>query len=103
MAKRSVYRYEGWEAMARFNIKLPWSLELAPYLSVTQEYYQGPATVLERDYRADTRWNTGATLTWNIDEHWAVDLGYQFVHNASSSAYHRYDQHVVTTALSWSF
>lgn len=101
--KESNYCYDGWEALVKFTFKLPYSFEFAPFISYTEEYYHGPATVLEHKDREDKRLSTGAGITYQINENWAVDLGYQYTDNYSNSNLHEYDQHVVTTGISWGF
>ena len=97
------YSYEGWEASARVVFKLPHRFEFAPFASVAQEFYHGPATVLEVEERLDTRWRFGATLTWHVNESWALETSYQFTDNISNSEIYDYSQHLVTAGVSWSF
>ncbi|MDR1777649.1 MAG: surface lipoprotein assembly modifier [Desulfovibrio sp.] len=100
---RDDYSYEGWEGSARFLFKLPHGVELAPFASWTQEYYHGPATILETENRFDNRWRLGASATWRLDEAWALELAYQYTSNDSASPLYDYTQHLVTAGVSWSF
>ncbi len=102
-ADRSDYSYNGWEGSARFVFKLPYGFELGPFVSFTQEYYKGPATVLESRDRKDDRWRFGSTLTYRINEAWAVEASYQYTDNNSRSSLYDYDQHFMTLGVAWNF
>ncbi len=97
------YSYNGWEGSARFLFKLPYGFELGPFASFTQEYYNGPATTLEKRDRKDDRWRLGTTLTYRITEAWSVETSYQYSNNDSRSTLYDYDQHLVTVGIAWSF
>jgi len=102
-ADRRDYGYNGWEGTARFVFKLPHGFELAPFVSYTQEFYNGPATALEAEYRWDSRFKAGLGLTYRINESWSLEAGYQYTRNASTSSLYTYDQHFVNTGVVWSF
>jgi len=102
-ADRSDYSYDGWEASARFLFKLPYGFELGPFASITQEFYDGPATALESAKRKDSRWRVGTSLTYRIDEAWSIECRYQYTSNNSRSNLYDYDQHFITTGVAWSF
>jgi opacity protein-like surface antigen len=97
------YSYEGWEGSARFLFRLPRGFEFAPFVSVTHEFYHGPATALETGKRDDTRLRLGAALTWRLTENWALETSYQYTANSSESVLYDYKQHLVTTGIAWSF
>lgn len=102
-ADKGDYSYDGWEGSLSFNFKLPWELELTPFVSFAQEFYDGPATVLENKDRQDDRWRAGSGLTYHLTEDWDVELMYQYTNNDSTSPLYDYDQHLVTTGLAWKF
>ena len=102
-ANVSDYNYTGWEGSARLLVKLPGDVDFAPFASLTQEFYEGPATALEEEKRIDTRWRLGAALTWHINDAWAVEATYAYTSNDSSCPLYDYTQHLVMTGVSWSF
>ena len=102
-ANQRAYRYEGWEGTARMLFKLPYGFELAPFVGYTQEFYKGPATVLENKDRQDDRLRLGLGLTYRINESWAVEAGYQYTSNVSKSELYTYGQHFVNTGIVWNF
>jgi len=102
-ANRRDFSYDGWEATARMLFKLPYGFELSPSLSYTEEYYNGPATILEAKDRRDERFRAGLGLTYRINEAWALEAGYQYTDNHSNSALYKYEQHYVNTGIVWSF
>ncbi len=102
-ADKGDYGYYGWEATARLLVKLPCKFELSPFFSYTREDYKGPATVLETDDRLDKRARAGLDLTYRINELWAVECGWQYTKNKSSSALYTYDQQFIHTGAVWSF
>jgi opacity protein-like surface antigen len=102
-ANKRDYRYDGWEGVARVLFKLPYGFELSPSLTFGQEYYQGPATILETRDRRDERVRAGLGLTYRINEAWSLEAGYQYTHNHSTSALYKYDQHFINTGIAWSF
>ncbi|MBO4312931.1 MAG: DUF560 domain-containing protein [Desulfovibrio sp.] len=97
------YRYTGWEGSARLLVRLPHDVELAPFASLTQEFYNGPATALEMDKRIDTRWRVGAAVTWHVNDAWALEASYAYTNNDSNCPLYDYNQHLVMTGVSWSF
>jgi len=102
-AKERMYVYDGWEGTARILFKLPYSFELAPFVSYAQEFYKGPATTLEAEDRRDDRLRIGTGLTYRINESWALELGYHYTRNFSNSGLYDYNQHYVHTGVVWSF
>lgn len=102
-ADRTDYSYNGWEAMTSLTFKLPYRLELSPYVIYGEEYYNGPSTILEREDREDKRWRLGASLIWRINETWSVDLSYQYITNYSKSPLYDYNQNMVTVGVAWNF
>ncbi|MBQ9453031.1 MAG: DUF560 domain-containing protein [Desulfovibrio sp.] len=102
-ANVSDYDYTGWEGSARFLFKLPGNVDLEPFVSLTQEFYEGPATALEDEIRIDNRWRLGAALTWHINDAWAIEASYAYTDNGSSCSLYDYTQHLVMTGVSWSF
>ena len=97
------YSYNAWEASAYFNFKLPYGFEVSPNIAYAQEYYDGPATVLETRDREDKRLTVGLGATYRLSENWSLEGSYQYTDNSSSSALYEYDRHVVTTGVAWSF
>ena len=102
-AERSDYSYDGWEASASLNLKLPWSLELLPSISYAKEYYNGPATALETEKRKDERIRAGMGVVYRIDKDWTLETFYQYTKNNSKSELYEYDRHLVTTGIAWNF
>ena len=102
-ADRNDYSYNGWEGSLRFNFKLPYEFEFGPFVSFTQEFYDGPATIIENNDRQDDRWRVGTGLTYHINESWDAEALYQYTHNDSTSPLYDYDQHLVTMGLAWKF
>jgi hypothetical protein len=102
-AEKPDYGYNGYEASASFIFKLPHGFELMPNISFTQEFYNGPATVLETKDREDKRLRLGTLLTWRINEAWSLEMNYQYTRNDSKSSLYEYDQHLITTGVAWSF
>lgn len=103
VADNGNYSYSGWEGSLGFTFKLPYQFELSPFVSFTQEFYHGPATVLEGKDRQDDRWRTGANLVYHINEDWDAELLYQYTNNDSNSPLYDYDQHLVTAGVAWKF
>lgn len=102
-ADKKDYGYNGWEGSARFLFKLPHGFEVGPFASFTQEFYAGPATVLESRDRQDDRWRLGSTFTYRINEAWSVEASYQYTDNKSRSDLYDYDQNLVTLGMAWNF
>jgi opacity protein-like surface antigen len=97
------YDYDGWQALARFDFKLPYNFTLSPYASFGQEYYNGPATALETRDRRDDRRILGTDLTYAINDAWSLEFGYQYRNTDSTSNLYTYDQHVARMGVAWSF
>ncbi|MDR2893059.1 MAG: tetratricopeptide repeat protein [Deltaproteobacteria bacterium] len=102
-SKKDDYSYNGWEGSVRFMFKLPHGVELAPFASFSQEWYDGPATALETDKRYDKSWRGGVSLTWRFSESWSVEAMYQYTDNSSRSNLYEYDQNLVSVGMAWSF
>ena len=104
---RQSYGYDGWEALARLNLRLTEHLELTPFGAYRQLLYHEPATRLEKvlgvENRLDRAWQTGLFVTWHWTKNLATDLGWQYLHNDSTSPLYRYEQHMVNMGLTWSF
>jgi hypothetical protein len=103
VAKKTDYGYNGWEATARFTLKLPHGFELAPSIAWIRENYKGPATVLELEKRRDERLRGGLGLTYRINETWAMEGNWQYTKNHSNSGLYEYDQHYTNLGVVWSF
>ena len=101
--KEQDYGYDGWEGSAKTIFKLPYSFELSPFVSYTEEFYRGPATALESARREDRRWRAGAMLTYHISESWSAELLYQYTNNNSRSALYDYTQNMVSAGVAWNF
>ena len=69
------------------------------HVSFTQEYYKGPATALEIDDRQDDRLSLGLNVSWEFTESWTLEVGYQYMNNASRSNLYDYDRHMVTMGV----
>lgn len=102
-ANFSDFSYDGWEAYGRLNLVLPHGFELTPFATYGQDFYHGPATVLERDKRRDDRLCLGLGLTYHITSDWRLEASYQYVKNHSLSDFYDYDQHVLSCGMAWSF
>lgn len=100
---RDDYGCEGWEGSARLSLNLPHGFELAPFVAFSQEFYHGPATVLETKKREDDKRRLGSALTWRINESWSVETLYQYSRNTSVSPLYDYDQHLISAGVAWSF
>ncbi len=99
----AVNSYDGFEASINFMIILPLDIRLTPFVSYGGEYFHGPATTLEEDYRQDHRLRAGINIDIPISESWSIELGYQYMNNLSNSELYTYDQHVANAGISWSF
>ncbi len=102
-ADTSDYSYNAWETSASFTFKLPYRFEVTPQVSYAQEYYDGPATVLETADREDKRLTLGLGVVYRLSDNWSLEAGYQYTDNDSNSALYDYDRHLVTTGVAWSF
>ena len=103
VADNGDYSYNAWEASASFTFKLPYRFEVTPMVSYAEEYYDGPATVLETSDREDDRLTLGLGVNYRLSDNWTLEAGYQYTNNDSTSALYEYDRHLVTTGVSWSF
>lgn len=101
------HSYDGWEALARLNLRLTEQLELTPFAAYRQLLYHEPATRLEKvlgeQNRCDQTWQTGLFVTWHWTKNLSTDLGWQYLHNDSSSPLYRYEQHLLNMGLTLSF
>lgn len=103
VADNDNYSYNAWEASASFTFKLPYRFEVTPMISYAEEYYDGPATVLENKDRKDDRLVLGLGVNYRLSDNWTIEAGYQYTDNNSRSALYEYDRHLVSTGVSWSF
>ncbi len=99
----AVNSYDGFEANVNFTIVLPFDIRVSPFVAYGGEYFHGPATVLEEDYRQDHRLRAGINIDIPISESWSIELGYQYMNNLSNSELYTYDQHVANAGVAWSF
>ncbi len=102
-AHDSVNSYDGFEASINFMIVLPFDIRVSPFVSYGGEYFHGPATALEEDYRQDHRLRAGINVDIPISDAWSIELGYQYMNNLSNSELYTYDQHVANAGIAWSF
>ena len=100
---RNDYGYEGWEGTASVTLKLPFDTELTPFMAYREEYYNGPATALELRDREDENLRLGAMFSWQVSPSFSVDMSYQFSRNDSTSPVYEYDQHLVSSGVTWKF
>lgn len=99
--KRSSSSGEEFSAQIGFN--LPWSVELYFSGSYRHDRYEAPATFLEIDDRDDEQLRGGAFLTWYMTPTLSLDIAYQYTKNNSNSPLYTYDQHFVSSGLTWKF
>ena len=97
------YAYRGTETSLSARIRLPYSFELKPFVSLRRQFYEGPATMLEKQERTDTLWSYGVSAAYSITEHFQAEVGWRHGSNESESPFYEYDQDVVTFGLTYSF
>ncbi|MDL2279709.1 tetratricopeptide repeat protein [Desulfovibrio sp. OttesenSCG-928-G11] len=102
-ANETDYQYDGWQGTARFTFKLPYDFTASPFVSFGQEFFRGPATVLENRDRRDDRWRTGLDLSYAINQSWSIEASYAYTDNDSKSPLYTYDQHLISMGLAWKF
>ncbi len=102
-AHESFKSYDGFEASLDFTFMLPAKIRLMPFISYSGEYYHGPATALDSEHRQDHRFRVGFNLSIPVSESWDIELGYNYMNNASNSDIYTYDQHLVNAGVAWSF
>ena len=102
-ANHKDYGYDGWHALARYSFKLPNGLVISPLISVTREFYNGPATALETEKRRDERLRAGMDVTYALNSAWSVEAAYHFTNSISNSELYTYDQHVVSLGVARTF
>lgn len=99
--KRSSSSGEEFSAQVGFN--LPWNIELYFSGSYRHDRYKAPATFLETQDRDDEQLRGGSFLTWHMTPTLSLDLAYQYTKNTSNSPLYTYDQHFVSSGLTWKF
>ncbi len=102
-AEQSNLTYDGFEANLEFTFKLPHDIKLSPFASYGGEYYYGPATALESEYRRDHTMRAGLNIEVPINEDWSIEASYQYMKNFSNSPLYEYDQHLTRLGIAWSF
>lgn len=68
-----------------------------------RENYDGPATVLEQEYRRDTICRTGLFALYNLTSNLQAEAGVQYVDTRSSSPLYTYRQYTFNMGLAWTF
>ncbi len=102
-AQDSFKSYDGFEANLDLTFMLPADIRLMPFISYGGEYFYGPATALDTEYRQDHRLRAGLNMTIPVNESWDIELGYNYSNNVSNSDIYTYDQHIVNAGVAWSF
>lgn len=100
---RDDYGYEGWEGLSSMTLKLWKKTELTPFIAYRRERYNGPATALEMEKRRDENTRVGTSLTWQFTEAFSWDLTWQYTNNHSKSPLYTYDQHLISSGVTWKF
>ena len=102
-ANESRHAWDGWEASASARIKLPYDVELRPFIAWRDTEWGGPATALESYARADEqlRWGVSATYDWN--ENIQLEASWQSIRNESESPFCSYDRDMFTMSASYRF
>ena len=83
----------GLEASLRLRLKVTDKFQLLPFASMRRENYDGPATVLEQEYRRDTVCRTGLFALYNLTSNLQAESGVQYVDTRSSSPLYTYRQY----------
>lgn len=102
-ADNNDYSYDGWEGLARLDLKLPWDLTLSPQVAFSQTFYKGRATALETRDRKDDCLAVGADISYAVTPSWSIEAGYRYIDNESRSNLYDYDRHVISMGVRWSF
>ena len=97
------YGYDGWEGLSSMTLKLWKDTELTPFIAYRRERYNGPATALEPEKRRDENTRVGTSLTWQFAEAFSWDLTWQYTNNHSKSPLYTYDQHLISSGVTWKF
>ena len=97
------YSYHGLEASLRLRLKVTDKFQLLPFASMRRENYDGPATVLEQEYRRDTICRTGLFALYNLTSNLQAEAGVQYVDTRSSSPLYTYRQYTFNMGLAWTF
>ncbi len=102
-ADRNFQSWSGWEASLSGRVKLPYDLELRPYLAYRMVEWDGPATFLEKCDREDDQFRWGLSLVWNYDEHLQFETGWTSIRNDSESPFCEYDRDMFNVSATWRF
>jgi hypothetical protein len=95
--------HDAWSLVSRLTVRPNESWEISPFASFTSEYYKGPAFPLERDDRRDKKFRSGIDVVYKLTESLNLEFNYSYNRDSSNSPLHDYDQHVVSSGLSWGF
>jgi hypothetical protein len=97
------YSYNGTEAFASLRLKLGNGYELSPGAIYAEERYDAPASALETEDRRDDRVTCFISFSRQIDERKKAEFSYQYTDNSSNSPLHRYDRHLFSIGMAWTF
>ncbi len=97
------YDYQGVEGSLSFEYITPIDIILNPTFSASMKNYEAPNTLLESENREDIKVNAGLGARYSFGENWHIEAVYNYTKNMSNSALAEYEQHAVTSGLSWSF
>lgn len=100
---RAAYGYTGWEGTLNVLFRLPYRLELSPFVSYRRTLYAGAATALESARRSDSLRQAGVALGRELVPGLRGELAWRYALGDSSSPLYRYGQHTVTMGLTWTF
>lgn len=102
-ANEKRHAWEGWEASASARIKLPYDVELRPFIAYRDTEWSGPATALEAYDRKDEQWRWGVSATYDWTENVQLEAGWQSIRNDSASPFCAYDRDMFTVSASYRF
>lgn len=97
------HAWDGWEATANARIKLPYDVELRPFLAYRETEWGGPATALEGYAREDEQWRWGVSATYDWTENVQLEASWQSIRNDSVSPFCAYDRDMFTVSASYRF
>ncbi len=100
---RPQFDYQGMEAGLSFDYTTPINIVLTPSILGAIKNYDAPNTMLESDNRKDITLRAGLAAKYTFADDWAIDAAYNYTNNMSNSGLAEYEQHAVTTGLTWSF
>jgi hypothetical protein len=95
--------YDGWSAITRLTFRPNETWEISPFASFTQEKYDGPAIILDREDREDKKFRSGIDVIYKISEAWNIEFNYSYNRDNSNSPFYDYSQHTVSLGASWGF